>query len=178
VEFSQLSQRDPNPLGEKALAIHPEQWKHAETDHFHLSFRSQLRRWESGDGREFHYRVVVKELERDQPATDTKIQYLHFRAARGFGRNFRFSANWNGDRWDSLAGQPLHPTQSALQIFRKRAWTTRIVHLVIHRFYPEGIPCLGKRRNRTIHFKNAHASYQRARGYIAKRIRNPSLQTN
>ena len=25
IEFSQLSQRDPNPLGEKALAIHPEQ---------------------------------------------------------------------------------------------------------------------------------------------------------
>ena len=24
VEFSQLSQRDPNPLAEKALAIHPE----------------------------------------------------------------------------------------------------------------------------------------------------------
>jgi len=39
IEFSQLSQRDPNPLGEKALAIHPEQWKHAETDHFNLSGR-------------------------------------------------------------------------------------------------------------------------------------------
>src|SRR5438270_11225615 len=38
VEFSQLSQRNPNPLGEKALAIHPEQWKHAETDHFIYHF--------------------------------------------------------------------------------------------------------------------------------------------
>ncbi len=38
IEFSQLSQRDPNPLGEKALAIHPEQWKHAETDHFIYHF--------------------------------------------------------------------------------------------------------------------------------------------
>jgi hypothetical protein len=38
VEFSQLSQRDPNPLGEKALAIHPEQWKHAETEHFIYHF--------------------------------------------------------------------------------------------------------------------------------------------
>jgi hypothetical protein len=25
IEFSQLSRRDPNPLGEKVLAIHPEQ---------------------------------------------------------------------------------------------------------------------------------------------------------
>ena len=38
VEFSQLSQRDPNPLGEKALALHLEQWKHAETDHFIYHF--------------------------------------------------------------------------------------------------------------------------------------------
>jgi hypothetical protein len=34
VEFSRLSQRDPSSLGEKALAIHPEQWKHGETEHF------------------------------------------------------------------------------------------------------------------------------------------------
>src|SRR5882762_2245826 len=38
IEFSQLSQRDPNPLGENALAIHPEQWKHAETVHFIYHF--------------------------------------------------------------------------------------------------------------------------------------------
>src|SRR5437016_1421371 len=38
IEFDQLSERDPNPLGEKALAIHPEQWKHSETDHFIYHF--------------------------------------------------------------------------------------------------------------------------------------------
>ena|ERR1700719_3800922 len=38
IEFSRLSQRDPNPLGEKALAIHPEQWKHGETEHFIYHF--------------------------------------------------------------------------------------------------------------------------------------------
>ena len=35
VEFAQLSQRDPNPLGQEALAIHPDQWKHALTEPFH-----------------------------------------------------------------------------------------------------------------------------------------------
>ena len=35
VEFAQLSQRDPNPLGQKALAIHPDQWKHALPEPFH-----------------------------------------------------------------------------------------------------------------------------------------------
>jgi len=43
IEFSQLGERDPNPLGEKALAIHPEQWKHSETDHFIYSVNYDLK---------------------------------------------------------------------------------------------------------------------------------------
>src|SRR5205823_14849744 len=38
VQFSQWSQRDPNPLGEIAPAIQPAQWKHAETEHFVYHF--------------------------------------------------------------------------------------------------------------------------------------------
>ncbi|MEO7723504.1 MAG: hypothetical protein ABIU29_02260, partial [Chthoniobacterales bacterium] len=34
VEFKALSQQDWNPLGSRALAIHPEDWKHGETEHF------------------------------------------------------------------------------------------------------------------------------------------------
>ena len=36
MEFAQLSQRDPNPLGERALKINPTQWKHGETEHYFL----------------------------------------------------------------------------------------------------------------------------------------------
>lgn len=43
IEFSRLSQRDPNPLGQKALAIHPEQWKHGETEHFIYHFVDSCR---------------------------------------------------------------------------------------------------------------------------------------
>jgi uncharacterized protein (DUF2249 family) len=38
LEFARLSQHEPNPLGQKALANHPEQWKHAETEHFIYHF--------------------------------------------------------------------------------------------------------------------------------------------
>ena len=68
VELSQLSQQDPNPLGEKALAIHPEQWKHGETDHFIYHFVHSYVATPVSVEAEFHYRVVAKELERDQPA--------------------------------------------------------------------------------------------------------------
>src|ERR1700686_1212551 len=72
VDIAQLSERDPNPLGEKALAIHPEQWKHGETEHFIYHFVHPYVATPVSVEAEFHYRVVAKELERDQPATDTK----------------------------------------------------------------------------------------------------------
>src|ERR1700674_2989306 len=70
VEFSWLSQRDPNPLGEKALAIHPEQWKHGETEHFIYHFVDSFVVTPLSVEAEFHYRVVAKELQREPPAGD------------------------------------------------------------------------------------------------------------
>src|SRR3977135_692599 len=78
VEFSQLSQRDPNPLGEKALAIHPEQWKHAETDHFIYHFVHSYVATPVSVEAEFQYRFIAKELEREQPPGDTKSHIYIF----------------------------------------------------------------------------------------------------
>src|SRR5439155_16584167 len=78
VEFSQLSQRDPNPLGEIALGIQPSQWKHAETEHFIYHFIHSYVATPVSVEAEFHYRVIAKELERDQPATDTKSHIYIF----------------------------------------------------------------------------------------------------
>src|ERR1700726_1045474 len=78
IEFSQLSQRDPNPLGEKALAIHPEQWKHAETEHFIYHFVHTYVATPISVEAEFHYRVVAKEIEREQSAGDTKSHIYIF----------------------------------------------------------------------------------------------------
>src|ERR1700752_3566800 len=78
VQFSQLTQRCPSPLGEKALAIHPEQWKHAETEHFIYHFVHGYVATPVSVEAEFHYRVVAKELERDQPPGDTKSHIYIF----------------------------------------------------------------------------------------------------
>src|ERR1041384_4167809 len=78
VEFSRLSQRDPNPLGEKALALYPEQWKHGETEHFIYHFVSSYVVTPIAVEAEFHYRVVAKELQREQPPGDTKSHIYVF----------------------------------------------------------------------------------------------------
>src|SRR5436853_7749734 len=78
IEFSRLSQRDPNPLGEKALAIHPEQWKHGETEHFIYHFVDSFVVTPLSVEAEFHYRVVAKELQREPPTGDTKSHIYVF----------------------------------------------------------------------------------------------------
>src|SRR5436309_14969169 len=80
VEFSRLSQRDPNPLGQKALAIHPEQWKHAETEHFIYHFADPFTVTPVSVEAEFHYRVVAKTLQREQPSGDTKSHIYIFQS--------------------------------------------------------------------------------------------------
>ena len=78
VEFSRLSQRDPNPLGEKALAINAELWKHGETDHFIYHFEHSYVATPVSVEAEFYYRVIAKELEREQPAGDIKSHIYIF----------------------------------------------------------------------------------------------------
>src|SRR5437588_12361654 len=78
VDPSQLSQRDPNPLGEKALAIHPDQWKHAETEHFIYHFVHDYVATPVSVEAEFHYRVLAQELEREQFPTDIKSHIYIF----------------------------------------------------------------------------------------------------
>jgi hypothetical protein len=116
---------------------------------------------------EFHYRVVAKELEREQPTTDTKSHIYIFEGPeqwhqfQGFGK----LEPWTGG---------IHSAGS-LFIQRNPAYKYsdnilghEIVHLVLHRFYTDGIPCWLDEGFAQYVSKGAHASYQRARSYISK----------
>jgi hypothetical protein len=167
IEFSQLSQRDPNPLGEQALAIHPEQWKHAETEHFIYHFAHSYVATPISVEAEFHYRVVAKELERDQPPGDTKSHIYIFERPEEWQQ---FQVLGELERWTG----GIH-SRGSLFIVRNPAYKFtdnslghEIVHLVLHRFYTDAIPCWLNEGFAQYVSKGAHASYQRARGYIAK----------
>ncbi len=167
IEFSQLSQRDPNPLGEKALAIHPEQWKHAETDHFIYHFVHSYVATPVSVEAEFHYRVVAKELERDQPAGDVKSHIYIFERPEEW-QQFQVFGNlepWSGGIHS--AGS-LFVQRNPAYKFSNNLLGHEIVHLVLHRFYADGIPCWLNEGFAQFISKDAHASYQRARGYVSK----------
>ena len=167
VEFSQLSQRDPNPLGEEALAIRPEQWKHAETEHFIYHFAHSYVATPVSVEAEFHYRVVAKELERDHPTTDVK-SHIYIFEEPGDWRQFQQFGHleqWTGGI-QSMGS--LFVQRNPKFKFHGNALGHEVVHLVIHRFYSDGVPCWLNEGLAQYISKSAHASYQRARGYIAK----------
>ena len=167
VEFSQLSQRDPSPLGEKALSMHPEQWKHAETDHFIYHFVHGYVATPVSVEAEFHYRVVAKELERDQPPGDIKSHIYIFENPEEWRQ---FQALGKLEPWTG----GIH-SEGSLFIQRDPSYKFsgnvlghEIVHLVMHRFYTAGIPSWLDEGFAQFISKDAHSSYQRARGYLSK----------
>ena len=167
VEFSALSQRDPNPLGEKALAVHPGQWKHAETEHFIYHFAHSYVATPVSVEAEFHYRVIAKELERDQPPTDTKSHIYIFERPEEWQQFQVFGKlePWSGGIHS--AGSLFIQRNPAYK-FSNNLLGHEIVHLVLHRFYTDGIPCWLDEGFAQYISKDAHAAYERARGYIAK----------
>src|SRR5437763_7381261 len=167
IEFAQLSQRDPNPLGEKALAIHPEQWKHAETEHVIYHFVHSYVVTPVSVEAEFHYRVTPKQLEREQPAGGIKSHIYIFEGPEEWQE---FQAFGKLEPWSGgihSAGS-LFVQRNPAYKFSNNLLGHEIVHLVLHRFYTDGIPCWLDEGFAQFISKDAHASYERARGYISK----------
>jgi len=167
VEFSRLSQRDPNPLGEKAFAVHPEQWKHGETDHFIYHFVHSYVATPVSVEAEFHYRVVAKELERDQPPGDVKSHIYIFESPEQWQQ---FQAFGKLEPWTGgiQSKGSLFIQRNPKYKFSGNLLGHEIVHLIVHRFYSDGIPCWLNEGLAQYISKTAYASYQRARGYISK----------
>ena len=167
IEFSQLSQRDPNPLGEKALAIHPEQWKHAETEHFIYHFLHSYVATPVSVEAEFHYRVIAKELEREQPSSDIKSHIYIFESPEEWHEFQVFGKlePWSGGIHS--AGS-LFVQRNPAYKFSNNLLGHEIVHLVLHRYYTDSIPCWLDEGFAQYVSKDAHASYRRARGYLSK----------
>jgi hypothetical protein len=167
VEFSRLSQRDPNPLGTKALAIHPEQWKHGETQHFIYHFADSFVATPISVEAEFHYRVVTKELQREPPTGDTKSHVYVFQKPADW-QQFQSAGKlepWTG----GIQSQgSLFIVRDPSYRFANNTLGHEIAHLIIHRYYPDDIPCWLNEGFAQYVSKGAQASYLRARNYNAK----------
>ena len=169
VEFSRLSQRDPNPLGEKALTLHPEQWKHGETEHFIYHFVSGYVVTPISMEAEFYYRVVAMELQREQvaAATDTKSHIYVFERPSDWQQ---FQTLGQLEKWSGgiHSKGSLFLLRDSQYRFSGNTLGHEIAHLVLYRFYGDGIPCWLNEGFAQYVSKSARASYLRTRGYDAK----------
>jgi len=169
VEFSRLSQRDPNPLGEKALALHPEQWKHGETEHFIYHFVSGYVVTPISMEAEFYHRVVAMELEREQDAAAaaTKSHIYIFERPTDWQQ---FQEVGQLEKWSGgiHSKGSLFILRDSSYKFSSNTLGHEIAHLVLYRFYADGIPCWLDEGFAQYVSKNAQASYMRTRGYDAK----------
>jgi hypothetical protein len=167
IDFSSLSQSDPNPLGARALAIRPGEWKHAETDHFVYHFFHGYVATPVSVEAEFYYRVIVKELERDPPGGDTKSHIYIFEKPEDWHAFQKLGQlePWTGGI-HSMGS--LFIQRNPSYRFSNSTLGHEIAHLIMHRYYPDGIPRWLDEGFAQYVATSAHASYRRARGYIAK----------
>ena len=167
VEFSRLTQHDLNPLGAKALAIHPERWKHAEGEHFIYHFTRSYVATSVAVEAEFCYRVIAKELQREQPAVDVKSHIYIFEAPEDWAQ---FQQLGQLEKWSGgIHSQgSLFVERDPRYKFASNTLGHEIAHLMLHRFYPEGVPCWLNEGFAEYVSRMARASFQRARGFIAK----------
>ncbi len=116
---------------------------------------------------EFHYRVVIKELQREQPAANTKSHVYIFQKPADWQQ---FQSAGKLEPWTGGI-----QSQGSLFIVRDPSYKFsgntlghEIAHLVLHRFYPDGVPIWLNEGFAQYVSKGAQASYYRARNYSAK----------
>jgi hypothetical protein len=167
VPLTELSQQDNNPLGGAALALHPDDWRHAEGEHFIYHYVRRFVATRLSVEAEFNFRVVAKELEKEEPPNDRKSHIYIFDRPDDWQE---FQKVGGLERWTG-------GIQSAGSLFLQRDPSYKfsghtlgheIAHLLIYRYYGRNVPAWLNEGFAEFVSRNSRASYQRARGYLSK----------
>jgi hypothetical protein len=167
IPHAQLSHHDRNPLGLKALALNPQEWKHAETEHFIYHFQKSYVATPVSVEAEFHFRVIAKELGQTAAAWPHKAHIYIFERPADWES---FQSVGGLEPWTGgiQSGSSLFIVRNPAYKFTDNSLGHEIVHLLVRRWYGERIPLWLNEGLAQYLSKNAHASYLRARGYRAK----------
>ena len=167
VPLSDLTQQDDNPLGKAALALHPDDWKHAEGEHFIYHYVRRFVATRISVEAEFNFRVVAKELAREEPASDRKSHIYIFDRPEDW-REFQKVGGleqWTGGIQSSGS---LFIQRDPSYKFSGHTLGHEVAHLLIYRYYGRNIPTWLNEGFAEYVSRNSRASYQRARGYLSK----------
>ncbi len=168
VEFKALTQLDWNPLGARALAIRPLDWKHGETDHFIYHFVHSYVATPISVEAEFNYRVIANELDLEtMPSVAGKSHIYIFEKPEDWKlfQGYAHLEPWTGGI-HSLGS--LFIVRDPSYKFANNSLGHEIAHLILFRVYQRPLPRWLDEGFAEYVSRVARASYQRARNYDAR----------
>ena len=172
VDLSKLSDSNISALGKEALSIEPDQWKHAETKNFVYHYFHGYAAGPVASEAEFYYGVIAKELGKDTTQWEKKSHIYIFEKQEDWQA---FQKKAALDPWTGgiHSGGDLFIMRNPDDKFKGRTLGHEITHLVIFRFFGNGVPLWLNEGYAEYASIQAYATYLRTRGYDAK----PTSQT-
>jgi hypothetical protein len=167
LDFSALSQQDENPLGRIALELHPDDWKHAEGEHFIYHYVRSFVASRAAVEAEFNFRVVTRELEKTDLVTERKSHLYIFDRPEDW-HEFQKAGILEGWTGGIHSASSLFLLRDPSYKFSNNTLGHEIAHLVLYRLYGAHIPCWLNEGFAEYVSRTSLASYQRARGYIMR----------
>jgi len=164
LSLSQLSDPGNTVLGKAALAVRPNDWKHAETPHFILHFFHNFVAAQAAAELEFYYHTVSTELNRDTSGWERKSHVYIFESQADW---HAFQGKAQLDPWTGGIHSEgnLYIVRNPAYKFEGRSLGHETAHLVLYRFFGAAIPLWlneGYAENSSIRF---YAGLERRRGY-------------
>lgn len=167
VPFEKLSDHTLGRLGQAALQIRAGEWKHAETTNFIYHFFSSFTATPVAVESEYYYRTIATDLNRDTTQWERKSHIFIFEKP---GEWRQFQTNAHLDPWSGgihQAGELFVQRNPQLK-WKGNALGHEIAHLVIYRFFGNGVPLWLNEGYAEYSSMRGYAAYYRARGFTAK----------
>lgn len=172
VGFQALSDRSLTTLGQAALSIRPNEWKHAETTNFVYHYFSSFIAAPVAVEAEFYYRVISKDLGKDTAQWERKSHIYIFESDEDWTAFQRRGAldPWTGGAHSQGS---LFIQRNPKLKFKGSTLGHEVTHLVIERFFGAGVPLWLNEGYAEYASVICYAAFNRARGYSARPTSRP-----
>lgn len=165
VRFNELSSTALNPLGQSALALNRDGWKHAETANFIYHYFDEAAAKQVAVEAEFYFRVIAQDLGKEGQAVERKAQI--FILPRSEWEQFKRGAQLDPWTGGLNAANELFITRDG-ERFQGNTLGHEVAHLVVERFFGGRIPLWLNEGYAEYISSVLYAAFYRARGYSSK----------
>jgi hypothetical protein len=172
IPLTQLSDRSLTPLGQAALGIRANEWKHAESTNFIYHYFQSFVAAPVSEEAEFYYRVIAQEMGKDTTQWERKCHIYIFERPEDWAE---FQKRGALDPWTGgiHAAGSLFILRDAQVKWKGNTLGHEVTHLVVERFFGAGVPLWLNEGYAEYSASRCYAAFNRARGYLARPTSRP-----